>query len=182
MPSQLKIEQVESLREKLQEAEAVFICEYRGLNVAKITALRASIRGAGGEMNVAKNTLMGIALREESMPVPDSLMTGPNSFTIAYSDAAAVAKVIRDFSRRRATKPSSSRSCPGGRHPLRGTGQGPRGPALEGGPAGAAGGDHDRPRERPRHGALRHHPRARDVPGKDKGTEGRKSRLKYRQV
>ena len=64
MPSQLKIEQVESLREKLQEAEAVFICEYRGLNVAKITALRASIRGAGGEMNVAKNTLMGIALRE----------------------------------------------------------------------------------------------------------------------
>ena len=99
MPSQLKIEQVESLREKLQEAEAVFICEYRGLNVAKITALRASIRRAGGEMNVAKNTLMGIALREESLPVPDSLMTGPNSFTIAYSDAAAVAKVIRDFSR-----------------------------------------------------------------------------------
>ena len=48
MPSQLKIDQVESLREKLQESEALFVCEYRGLNVSKITALRAAIRGAGG--------------------------------------------------------------------------------------------------------------------------------------
>lgn len=99
MPSQSRIQQVELLREKLQDASALFVCEYRGLNVSKITALRAAIRGAGGEMNVAKNTLMEIALVKESMPVPDTMMTGPNSFTITRGDAAAVAKVIRDFSR-----------------------------------------------------------------------------------
>ncbi|MDO9508867.1 MAG: 50S ribosomal protein L10 [Thermovirgaceae bacterium] len=99
MPSESRIQQVAILREKLQEAEAVFVCEYRGLTVAKITALRAAIRSVDGEMNVAKNTLMEIALREESMTVPDEMMTGPNAFTIAKSDPAAVAKVIRDFSK-----------------------------------------------------------------------------------
>lgn len=99
MPSESRIQQVAILREKLQGAEAVFLCEYRGLTVAKITALRAAIRNAGGEMTVAKNTLMEISLREESMPVPDSLMTGPNAFTVARKDPAGVAKVIRDFAK-----------------------------------------------------------------------------------
>lgn len=99
MPSESRIQQVAILREKLQEAEAVLVCEYRGLTVAKITALRAAIRNAGGEMTVAKNTLMEISLRAESMPVPVDMMTGPNAFTVAKTDAAAVAKVIRDFSK-----------------------------------------------------------------------------------
>ena len=99
MPSESRIQQVALLREKLQEAEAVFVCEYRGLTVAKITALRAAIRNAGGEMTVAKNTLMEISMREESIPVPDEFMTGPNAFTVARTDPAAVAKVIRDFSK-----------------------------------------------------------------------------------
>lgn len=99
MPSESRIQQVALLREKLKDAKAVFLCEYRGLTVAKITALRAAIRNGGGEMTVAKNTLMEISLREESMPVPDGMMTGPNSFTVTRSDPAAVAKVIRDFAK-----------------------------------------------------------------------------------
>jgi large subunit ribosomal protein L10 len=99
MPSEARIEQVAVLREKLEGSEAVFVCEYRGLTVAKITALRASIRNSGGEMTVAKNTLMEIAMREESLPIPEEMMTGPNSFTITKFDPAAIAKVIRDFAK-----------------------------------------------------------------------------------
>ncbi len=164
MPSQSRIQQVELLREKLQEAEAVFVCEYRGLNVSRITALRAAIRGAGGEMNVAKNTLMEIALHQESMPVPESVMTGPNAFTIAKGDAAA--------------GPCDQGSHPGRSHPLGGPGQGTGRSAFEGGPAGTACRNDDRPRQRSGNGAFRHHSRTRDMSFKNKGAEGRKGSLK----
>ncbi len=99
MPSQLKYQKVEALREKLNGAKAVFFCEYRGLTVGKITSIRASIREAGGEMTVAKNTLMSIAFKEEGLPLPEEYMTGPNAFTVAYDDPVAVAKAIKDFSK-----------------------------------------------------------------------------------
>lgn len=99
MPSQLKYQKVEALREKLKGAKAVFFCEYRGLTVGKITTVRANIREAGGEMTVAKNTLMSIAFKEEGLPLPEEYMTGPNAFTVAYEDPVAVAKAVKDFSR-----------------------------------------------------------------------------------
>ncbi len=54
MPAQVKFEQVEELRERLSKTQAVFVAEYRGMTVAQITALRAQVRAAGGEMKVAK--------------------------------------------------------------------------------------------------------------------------------
>ncbi|MGC9490668.1 MAG: 50S ribosomal protein L10 [Thermovirgaceae bacterium] len=99
MPSQLKYQKVEALREKLKGAKAVFFFEYRGLTVGKITTVRAKIREAGGEMTVAKNTLMSIAFKEEGLPLPEEYMTGPNAFTVAYEDPVAVAKAVKDFSR-----------------------------------------------------------------------------------
>jgi large subunit ribosomal protein L10 len=99
MPSQANYQKVEMLREKIRGAQAVFVCEYRGLTVEKITKLRAQIRGAGGEMTVAKNTLMSIALKEEGFPVPEGLMSGPNGFTAVHGDPAAVAKVLKDFAK-----------------------------------------------------------------------------------
>lgn len=99
MPSQLKYQKVEALREKLKGAEAVFFCEYRGLTVGKITTLRANIREAGGEMTVAKNTLMSIAFKEEGLNLPEEYMTGPNAFTVSLGDPVPVAKAIKDFSK-----------------------------------------------------------------------------------
>jgi large subunit ribosomal protein L10 len=99
MPSQLKYQKVEALREKLKGAQAVFFCEYRGLTVEKITMLRAKIREAGGEMTVAKNTLMSIALNEEGLPLPEQYMSGPNAFTVALGDPVSVAKAIKEFAK-----------------------------------------------------------------------------------
>ncbi|MCD6182889.1 MAG: 50S ribosomal protein L10 [Thermovirga sp.] len=99
MPSQANYQKVEMLREKIAGAQAVFVCEYRGLTVEKITKLRAQIRDAGGEMTVAKNTLMKIALKEEGFPIPEDLMSGPNGFTAVHGDPVAVAKVLKDFAK-----------------------------------------------------------------------------------
>ncbi|HCA41235.1 MAG TPA: 50S ribosomal protein L10 [Aminobacterium sp.] len=104
MPAKVKYDLVDELKEMLNKTEAVFVAEYRGLTVAQITDLRAKVRAADGEMKVAKNTLMKIALREEEMPVPEDIMAGPNVYTMAYSDPVAVAKVFKDFAKDKANK------------------------------------------------------------------------------
>lgn len=99
MAKQQRIQQVAQYNELLSKTEAVFICEYRGLTVAKMTDIRSRVREAGGEMKVARNTLMRIALTENGLPAPEDLTVGPNVYTLAYGDAAAVAKALRDFSK-----------------------------------------------------------------------------------
>ncbi len=98
MPATLKFEQVDELRERLSKAQAVFVSEYKGMTVGKITALRAKVRQAGGEMKVAKNTLFKIAMKEAGMAsLPEEAIVGPNIYTIAYGDPVAVAKVLKEF-------------------------------------------------------------------------------------
>ena len=99
MPTQAKRETIDALAELLKKSNAVFITEYRGLSVKKISACRRNIRQAGGEMKVCKNTLMRIALSECGMIQAPELDFGPNGYVLSYGDVAAVAKAIRDFSK-----------------------------------------------------------------------------------
>ena len=89
MPATLKFEQVDELRERLSKAQAVFVSEYKGMTVGKITALRAKVRQAGGEMKVAKNTLFKIAMKEAGMTScrkkPSSDRTSIRSLTVILS-------------------------------------------------------------------------------------------------
>lgn len=99
MPTQAKRETIDFLAEQLKKSSAVFITEYRGLTVKKISECRRLIRKAGGEMKVCKNTLMRIALTECGMPLASDIDAGPNGYVLSYGDVAATAKAIRDFSK-----------------------------------------------------------------------------------
>lgn len=99
MPTQAKRENIDELVGLLKKTNAVYIVEYRGLTVAQSTALRKSIREAGGEMKVCKNTLMRIALKENDMITAPEIDFGPNGYVLSYGDASAVAKAIRDFAK-----------------------------------------------------------------------------------
>ncbi len=99
MPTQAKREMIDSLVELLNKSNAVFITEYRGLTVKKISDCRKRIREAGGEMKVCKNTLMRIAFTEAGITQASEFDSGPNGYVLSYGDAASVAKAIRDFSK-----------------------------------------------------------------------------------
>ena len=101
MPTEAKRQEIDELVEKVKASQAVYIVEYRGLTVAKSTAVRKLVRGTNGEMKVAKNTLMRIALREAGTVTADAIDTGPNAYVFAYKDVAATAKALRDFSKER---------------------------------------------------------------------------------
>ncbi|MDI9369586.1 MAG: 50S ribosomal protein L10 [Synergistaceae bacterium] len=105
MPSKQKFEMVDDFKERLSRAQAVFVCEFRGMNVAQITKLRSDVRAAGGEMRVAKNTLVRIAMEEQELPAfPDDIAFGPNIFALSYGDPVPVAKALKDIARARENK------------------------------------------------------------------------------
>jgi large subunit ribosomal protein L10 len=98
MPAKIKYEQVDLLKSKLEKVTAVFVGEYRGMTVAQSTRLRVLVRGANGELKVAKNTLFSIAMKEAEMEdLPELMTAGPNVYALCYGDPVAVAKVLKDY-------------------------------------------------------------------------------------
>ncbi|MDW8072393.1 MAG: 50S ribosomal protein L10, partial [Anaerolineae bacterium] len=85
--------------QELSRSKAIFLTDYRGLNVASIQALRAKLREAQGGYMVVKNTLAQIALKQVGWRVPEELLTGPIAIGFAYGDVAAVAKLLTEYAR-----------------------------------------------------------------------------------
>jgi large subunit ribosomal protein L10 len=97
-PREEKVAVVDEVRGKLSSASAAILTEYRGLKMAELQALRRSLRAAGGEYKIYKNTLVRFATRELGIEV-DALLEGPTAIAFADADVPGVAKALRDFSR-----------------------------------------------------------------------------------
>src|SRR5438128_12450290 len=98
-----KVAVVDEVRQRLSSASAAILTEYRGLNGSEIARLRRSLREAGGEYTIYKNTLVRLALRELGLEELEELLLGPTAIAFVDGDAAGVAKSLRDFGR---TNPS----------------------------------------------------------------------------
>ena len=101
-----KKEVVAELSEKLGGAKAFYLTDFTGLNVEKMTDLRARMREEGVEYLVVKNTL---ALRAiEGLDIPDigEFFTGPTGLVIGAEDAVTAAKVLDTFAKENDEKPA----------------------------------------------------------------------------
>lgn len=98
-PRPEKIAVVDEVRDKLASAGAAILTEYRGLKVSELEGLRRSLREAGGEYKIYKNTLVRFATRDLGIDGIDPLLEGPTAIAFADADVPAVAKALRDFSR-----------------------------------------------------------------------------------
>jgi large subunit ribosomal protein L10 len=98
-PRPEKVAVVDEVREKLQHASAAILTEYRGLTVGDLSTLRRSIREAGGEYRIYKNTLVRFAVRDLGLDSLEQLLVGPTAITFVEGDAVTVAKALRDYAR-----------------------------------------------------------------------------------
>ncbi len=103
MPSAKVLEQkktaVADLIEKLKNAQAGVLVDYRGLTVSEDTELRRKFREAGVDYTVVKNTLTRFAAKEVGLDELDDMLHGPTSLAISDSDPVAPAKIISDFAK-----------------------------------------------------------------------------------
>ena len=99
MPRPEKVQAVADIKERLEEARAVFMAEYSGLSVKEQQDLRRALRAAGSEFKVYKMTLTRLAATAAGREEMLDLLVGPTGLTFAGGDAAATAKVLQEFSK-----------------------------------------------------------------------------------
>ncbi len=97
MKKTVKQEQVTLMHEKLKRAKAVFLADFRGMNVEKATTLRNELRAAGVEYKVFKNTLLDIAAKDTDIACLTQNLAGPTAVAISYDDPVGAAKVLSKF-------------------------------------------------------------------------------------
>ena len=103
-PRPEKVAVVDEVRERISEAEAVVITDYRGLDVPALADLRRQLREAGGDYKVYKNTLTRFAARELDLDL-DEILVGPTALAFTGTredgspgDAVSLAKALCQYS------------------------------------------------------------------------------------
>ena len=99
MNKEQKAAAVEEIAERLNEAEAIFAVDYRGISVPEAAELRASLREADATFRVVKNRLAKRAAEQAGTTELDELLDGPIALTFVKGDAVVAAKAISTFSR-----------------------------------------------------------------------------------
>ncbi|MFZ1675282.1 MAG: 50S ribosomal protein L10 [Nitrospira sp.] len=95
-PRAEKVAVVQEVADKLANADAAIITEYRGMKVSQLGGLRRQLRAAGGEYKVYKNTLARLGAAQAGVEGLDDILVGPTGITFVSGDAAAVAKALKD--------------------------------------------------------------------------------------
>ncbi len=101
MPSQkvldIKKQQVAEIKEKLSNAVAGVLVDYRGISAADDTKLRKELREAGVEYTVVKNTILHRAFEGTDLAELDSLLEGTTAIAISADDHTAAARILGKF-------------------------------------------------------------------------------------
>ena len=83
---------------QVANAQSIIVAEYRGLEVGKITVLRANARAAGVYLRVLKNTLVRRAVADTPFAGLADKLVGPLIYGIS-KDPVAAAKLLQEFAK-----------------------------------------------------------------------------------
>lgn len=90
---------IDEISAQIQESEAVFAVDYRGISVVQAAELRTKLRDADASLRVVKNTLTIRAADQAGAEALKPVLEGPTALTFVRGDAAAAAKAVADYAR-----------------------------------------------------------------------------------
>jgi large subunit ribosomal protein L10 len=102
MNREQKAAAVEEVATQIQESEAVFAVDYRGISVPQAAELRVKLSDAGARFRVVKNTLTQLSADKAGAESLKELLEGPTAFTFVDADGgdvALAAKALAQFRR-----------------------------------------------------------------------------------
>jgi large subunit ribosomal protein L10 len=96
-----KTARVEEVASQIQESEAIFAVDYRGISVPQAAELRERLNEAGARFRVVKNTLTILAAEKAGTEDLKELLEGPTALTFVSveGDPALAAKALATFRR-----------------------------------------------------------------------------------
>lgn len=90
---------VSELTEKIKNAAAGVIVDYKGINVADDTKLRRELREAGVDYTVVKNTMLRFAVKEVGYDGLASVLEGTTALAISNDDQVAPARILSKYAK-----------------------------------------------------------------------------------
>jgi large subunit ribosomal protein L10 len=102
MNREQKAAAIEEVAGQIQESEAVFAVDYRGISVPQAAELRTRLTEAGARFRVVKNTLTQRAADQAGAESLTEVLEGPTAFTFVLADGgdvALAAKALATFRR-----------------------------------------------------------------------------------
>ena len=94
-----KSEVIVALKERLNKSPAIYVTDFTGLTVKRMTDLRRKLRGVGVGYEVVKNTLAARAFSEVQISGLDDVLNGATGLVFAGPDPVGAAKILEDFNR-----------------------------------------------------------------------------------
>ena len=99
-------ETVDTLAKRFQASPNLYVTDFTGLSVLRMTELRRRLRSAGVGYVVVKNTLAQRALEANQIDALHAHLAGPTGLVLAGKDPVAAAKVLTDFAREFESRPA----------------------------------------------------------------------------
>jgi large subunit ribosomal protein L10 len=90
---------IDEIAAEIQEADAIYAVDYRGISVPAAAELRTKLRDADATFRIVKNTLTERAADKADIAELKELLEGPTALTFVRGDAALAAKALRDQGR-----------------------------------------------------------------------------------
>lgn len=103
MPSEKVLEAkkavVAEVAEKLKNAVAGVVVDYKGISVSDDTKLRKELREAGVDYFVIKNTLLGRAMDEAGLSEMKTVLEGTTAIAVSNEDYTAAARILCNYAK-----------------------------------------------------------------------------------
>lgn len=93
-----KAQTIEDLRAALLKSKFTVVSDYQGTTVFELTALRRQIQKAGGDLTIAKNTLIKKAVEDQDFAEKlGDYLSGPTAVAYTDGDPVPVAKALTEY-------------------------------------------------------------------------------------
>jgi len=94
-----KAGKVRELNETFSKAKFAVVADYRGLKVTELEKLRGELRRNNAHIQVAKNTLLKLAVEGTEYEGLSESFTGTTAIAFSYDEPVGPAKVLSDFAK-----------------------------------------------------------------------------------
>ncbi len=85
--------------DRLNRAQSVVFIKVSGVKVDELESIRDALFTQGLQLQVAKNNLFKLALKEANIEIPSEVLDLPLGMVFSYEDAVAAAKLVAPFAK-----------------------------------------------------------------------------------
>jgi large subunit ribosomal protein L10 len=99
MPTPQKEQILNDTSERIREAQGLYLADFTGMSVEKLSLLRKKCREQKVQFRVIKNTLLKRAFNARGISALDEFLVGPTGLVFSLASEMSPAKILSDFAK-----------------------------------------------------------------------------------